>query len=269
MSLQRSLDVASIGLGESASDRDAVLSRIVELAAKNPLSAGLKPRRLLKQFVEREELSSTGLGRGIAVPHCSSDRLDEFVVGLLVLEEGVDFKSLDGEPTDVFLFIVGPRDARNQHIKLLSEVAKALSRPEVIDHIRSSKDPQAVRALLDAELDLAEEEASAEKVLFHVFVQNMDHFEDILNLLSAAIPGSISVIETRNAGAYLFSMPLFAAFWSEQAAREGRIITAVAEKTAANSLIRQITEITGDPDRQKGVMVTVQNLSYAAGSLDF
>ncbi|MFP4114710.1 MAG: PTS sugar transporter subunit IIA [Spirochaetota bacterium] len=269
MPIAKSLHENSIRLSLSAPSADAVLREIAELAVKNPFASDLTAEAVYRALAEREQLGSTGLGHGIAIPHCTLDGIGEFIVGLVTLDEPIDFRSIDGTPTDLFFFIVGPRGQRNNHIKLLSAISKVASQSAVAEGLRRVDDRVAARELLLANLAYDEELLSKERVLFQIFVQNLDYFEEILNLLSSVVPGSISVVETRNAGAYLFSMPLFAAFWTEKSAQDGRMILALAEKQTTNSLIRQIQEITGDPDAQTGVVVTVQDLTYAAGSLSF
>jgi PTS system nitrogen regulatory IIA component len=269
MALGQSLDKSSIALGESLSSADDVIHRIAELIVQNPLAASLGASKVERLLKEREALGSTGLGKGIAIPHCASDELTEFVVGVLTLERGVEFGSLDHKSADLFFFVMGPRESRNRHINLLSAISKFASHADLLAALRSERDPAAAYALLEQNVPYDNEAVGTEKVLFQIFAQNMDHFEEILNLLSSILPGTIAVLETRNAGAYLFRMPLFAAFWSDKAEQEGRVILAVADKPATNRIIRQIQEITGDPDTQSGVLVTVQNLSYAAGRLDF
>lgn len=269
MPLDRLLDENSVAVGESLRTADEVLQRVAALILRNPLASSVKAETVVGLLTEREALGSTGLGGGIAIPHCASDDVADFVVGVLTLQKPVEFRSIDGKPVDLFFFVMGPREARNRHIKLLSAISKFASRPEFLSRLRSDRDPAAAHQLLLDNLAFDDETVSTEKVLFQIFVQNLDRFEEVMNLLSSVVPGSISVLETRNAGAYLFRMPLFAAFWTEKTEQEGRIILAVADKRATNSLIRQIQNITGDPDQQTGVLVTVQNLSYAAGTLNF
>jgi hypothetical protein len=60
-----------------------------------------------------------------------------------------------------------------------------------------------------------------------------------------------------------------AAFWSEDSSREGRVILAVVDKQITNNILRQIREITGDPDGRTGILVAVHDLLYVAGSLTF
>lgn len=269
MAITESLVTDSIALQRSVKGAPDVLEQIAALACANPLCHGTKESDLVRALREREALGSTGLGRGIAIPHCAIDGLDDFIVGLLTTVSPVDFQSMDGAPVNLFFFIIGPTEQRNRHIKLLSAISKVLSQSEKLSQLRASANPEAVRELLVTWLRADEEPKGSEKVLFQIFLQDFEVFEDVLNLLSSVVPGSISVLETRNAGAYLFSLPLFAAFWTEKASQDGRIILAIAERGMTNNLIRQIQEITGDPQKRDGVVLTVQNLSYAAGSLSF
>jgi PTS system nitrogen regulatory IIA component len=267
--LKEILHPCSVAVRQPIRSAEEVLERVADLALCNPALSDLKRDPIVKLLREREAIGSTGLGHGIAIPHCSVKGTSTFVVGMLTLAEPIEFNSIDGQPADLFFFIIGPRDDRNHHIKLLSAISKAVSQAELAAALRAATDPAAAHELLIRNLSYEEDTVGSEKVLFQVFVQNLDHFEAILNLLSSEVSGSISVIETRNAGAYLFRMPLFAAFWSESRDHEGRVILAIAERRATNQLIRQIHEITGDPDVRSGVLVTVQDLTYAAGSLDF
>lgn len=269
MPISRSLSSESIELHAHLSDADAVLRRVAELASLNALTASIETEALYAALSDREGLGSTGLGRGIAIPHCAIDELEDFVVGVLVVDEPIDFGGVDGKPVDLFFFIVGPSEQRNRHIKLLSAISKVASQAGRTRQIRESDDPQRVRELLIGWLGADEEPEGTEKVLFQIFLQDLDVFENVLNLLSSVVPGSMSVLETRSAGAYLFSLPLFAEFWTEKASQDGRVILAIADRGMTNNLIRQIQEITGNPELQTGVVVTVQELSYAAGSLDF
>jgi hypothetical protein len=128
---------------------------------------------------------------------------------------------------------------------------------------------QEVRSLLIGAVADDTAPATTERVLFSIHVQDLDLFQDILQVLSSSVDGEISVIETRNAGAYLFRMPLFAAFWTEKSSQDGRIIHAVVDRKLTNSVIRQVQGITGDLSRQRGVLLTVQDLTYVAGAIAF
>ena len=77
------------------------------------------------------------------------------------------------------------------------------------------------------------------------------------------------MIETENANQYLYHMPLFAAFWSDRNNNFSRVLIAVLDTESVNSVLRRVRTITNDIDTNRGVMVTVHDLAFTLGSLDF
>lgn len=96
---------------------------------------------VLAALVSREEVLSTGIGLGIAVPHAISGSLTEphLVIGLS--EHGVDFKSIDGEPVNVFFVLLSPRESAGHHIRMLARIARLARHPEFVDALRTTRDP--------------------------------------------------------------------------------------------------------------------------------
>jgi PTS system nitrogen regulatory IIA component len=185
MTSETSLHGDSIALAAGVATADAVLRRLSELAKLNPLAAGLTERAIYRGLKDREKLGSTGLGHGVAIPHFATDDVDDFIVALLTTSAAVDFNGLDGKPSDVFVCIVGPRSQRDRHIKLLSALSKFLSAPGSLDNLRRETDPATIRSLLSPALDIEDEPSGRDRVLFQIFMQNLDHFEDVLNLFSS------------------------------------------------------------------------------------
>jgi len=248
--------------------KEEALEAVVALARKSPLLEGVDPASILAGLKEREELGSTGFGNGIAIPHCRLEGVEEFVVGLMVVHEGVPFEALDGEPVHVLACIVAPEGGANQHIKLLSAISQALRVPGAIDEIRAQ---QSNEALLEcflrhthADLDTTDRTS---KHLFHVFVQKEDLFRKLLEELAETELSSVVVVEAENTGAYLSHIPLFAGFWTDDDTGFCRLILAVVEKRLTNETLRRIEGITGDLDFCEGVLVSVQETYYTAGRL--
>jgi hypothetical protein len=115
-----------------------------------------------------------------------------------------------------------------------------------------------------AEIDTKKQTA---KVMFNVFIQDENIFRDILEKLAGIETSSLVVDNTENAGAYLAKVPLFADFWRDKPSRFSKVITIVIDKGLANETIRRIETITGNLNECSGVMVTIHDISYAAGSL--
>ncbi|MBD3314628.1 MAG: hypothetical protein GF344_02465 [Chitinivibrionales bacterium] len=104
--------------------------------------------------------------------------------------------------------------------------------------------------------------------MLHIFVQIRDKFEDLLQIFSEIDDCSASVVEAADVGYYLNALPLFAGFLSDERKGYNRLIIAVVTKGLANEVIRRITTTVGDVDATTGVMVTVQEMAYCAGSLN-
>ncbi len=270
MDLGESLTPERIQIGTSATDKFDVLHDIARLAKTSAALEEYAEEVIYEALDSRERIGSTGFGRRIAIPHCSFDEVDGFVVGVLIAPNGIDFDSLDGEKTKVFFFIIGPQPQRNKHIQILSTVSKLLESEELVERLIAADTADTVLKILAGRLSVLDVEKSpAQKSMFHVCVQREELFSDVLQLFASVNESSLAVIETRNASTYLHSLPLFSAFWSESGERPGRIIIAYVDKAMANDIIRRLHLIAGDIEEESGLMVAVQDLTYFAGSLDF
>ncbi len=247
-----------------------VIREISEIAKASNLLENYSVDDIYKAFMERENLGSTGFGDRIGIPHCRLKNMESFVVGAVIDKEGVDFESMDGSKTNVFFFMIGPDSERSQHIKILSEISKILKEEGAVDKLLDSKTSSELYSnIVSFVHDEIDENLEKEKVLFNVFIQKEEYFEDILEEFSSDVDGSISVVETKNAGDYLNKMPLFSAYWSDTNLTFSRIIIAVAEKSEVKDIISRVDSIVGGLDNDSGVMVVVQDLLYTLGKIDF
>ncbi len=80
----------------------------------------------LRAVLEREDKMSTGIENSIAIPHGKTDAVDELVACVAVKKEGIDFDSLDGEPSRIFIMTLSPRNRSGPHIQFLAEVSRLL-----------------------------------------------------------------------------------------------------------------------------------------------
>lgn len=269
MTISSAMVLESVELGSRAGNRDEALRRLAALLSNHPATKDLDSEAIFRGLTERERLGSTGLGHGFAVPHCQLAKLDGFALAFLGLEEPIEFGSADGKPVDTLIAIVGPSTQRDRHIQILSSIAKLIHQPSQRDKLGHLHTPSDVRNLFITSIGEIGTDDPQERSLFQIYVEDLELFDDLLNLLSAQSDGSISVMESQNAGAYLFRMPLFAAFWREETGRRRRIVSAVVDRRLANSLIRQIQELTGPLAERTDLLVTVTDLSFAAGSVRF
>jgi PTS system nitrogen regulatory IIA component len=180
----------------------------------------------------------------------------------------VDFEALDAEKVNLIIFIIAPEVKSNEHLKLLSAISQTLLIPGAVKEILAESTPEAVcESFLrhtHAEIDTKKQTT---KCFFNVFVQDENVFRDIIEKLTGIETSSLVVANTENVGAYLTRVPLFADFWRDKPRSFSKVIVAVVDKGLANETIRRIESVTGNLNECTGVMVTIQDIHYAAGSL--
>ncbi len=250
-------------------DKAAALSEVARAARRSPVLKDVSEAEILEGLKERESLGSTGFGNGIAIPHCRLESVPDFVVGLITVPSGVDFEALDRKKVELIVFIVAPEDRPNENIRLLSAVSQTLLIPGAVKEMLAEGTTEAVREsfLRHTRGDIDSKDRTS-KNLIHVFVQDENLFHDIVAVLAATESSSLVVIDAENTGRYLANMPLFAGFWRDKPGGFNRVIVAVVEKKLTNETIRRIESVTGNLDERTGVLVTAQDISYLAGSLN-
>ncbi|MEW5817045.1 MAG: PTS sugar transporter subunit IIA [Spirochaetota bacterium] len=271
MSLQSCLRSECIRTGSSVRNKEEVLKEIASMAKESAILSAYDEDDLYNALAERESLGSTGFGNGIAIPHCSLENISDFVIGLLTVPGGADFDSVDNEKTVIFFFIIGPKKKRSQHIHYLSVISKIVNNRKARELLLSTNDEAAIKNFV-LRLAQSEEEGISkqqEKCLFQVFIQKEKYFTDILQIFSSSVPGSIAVMEINSAGYYLNSLPLFAGLWHDDNREYNKVIQAVVDKTQSNDIIRRINMVVENIETEPGVLITVQELYYSCGSIEF
>ena len=129
-----------------ADDKDAVLRELVELVER--VEPGVPSEEVLRAVREREQVLSTGIGNGVAIPHGKSPGLDRLVLAAGVAREGIEFEALDGKPVQLFFLLVGPESAAGDHVKALSRIARLLQRDSFRTRLASAAHPEEFYALL-------------------------------------------------------------------------------------------------------------------------
>lgn len=100
----------------------------------------LSETQIFNNLIGRERLGSTGIGQGIAIPHCRLEGLDHVVGVLLTLEESVEFDAIDNQPVDLVFALVVPKEATSEHLELLSQLAEKFNERSFCDRLRQSED---------------------------------------------------------------------------------------------------------------------------------
>lgn len=147
-----------------ATDKEGVINEMVQSLVDNGVVTDFE---IFKAgIMNREAQTSTGLGDGIAMPHSKNEAVKEATVLFAKSNKGVDYASLDGQPTDLFFMIAAPEGANDTHLAALAELSKYLMKPGFADKLRQASTPEQVIAAFDAEEQVAaaEEAKKAEAV---------------------------------------------------------------------------------------------------------
>lgn len=101
---------------------------------------------LFGNLLARERLGSTGLGGGIAIPHCRLKQLDRVIGALITLEQSIDFEAVDDKPVDLLFTLVVPEQATQEHLNTLAALAELFSQPAFCERLRAADTPAALYA---------------------------------------------------------------------------------------------------------------------------
>lgn len=122
--------------------RDEAIQSMVEVFALT----GKIPDKgaLFNAIVDREEIVSTGIGMGVALPHAKLPEYDDFFIGIGILSKGVDWNSLDGAPVRIVFLIGGPDDKQTEYLQILSRLTVAIKDEEKRKKMLTLKSPEAI-----------------------------------------------------------------------------------------------------------------------------
>jgi len=123
-----------------ASTKDEILAELVEVVGANTNVQDLD--EVLRAVREREEVLSTGIGGGVAIPHGKTAGISDLALVAGVKPEGIDFEALDGKPVKLFFLLVGPESAAGQHVKALSRISRLLRRDSFRVRLMEAKTPE-------------------------------------------------------------------------------------------------------------------------------
>ncbi len=168
------LDVRSVSLDGTPKSKNEALDQIVALMAKSGKINNEEGYR--RQVYAREEESTTGIGEGIAIPHGKCDAVDKPGLAAMVVKDGVEFDSLDGEPVTLMFLIAAPNTEDNVHLDVLSKLSMMLMDEEFTSSLRNAKSAEEFLAVIDKAdeekksvderlADMGEAEAGQTKIL--------------------------------------------------------------------------------------------------------
>lgn len=125
------LDIAS-------KEKDGILTELVDLLVSSGDVKKADRNEIVKKLKEREVLGSTGIGKGVAIPHTKCPKLKKMTAAFGISKDGIDFKSLDGEPTYIFFLLIAPGEVPGPHLKVLARISRLLDDKFVRDRLRTA-----------------------------------------------------------------------------------------------------------------------------------
>jgi PTS system fructose-specific IIA component/PTS system nitrogen regulatory IIA component len=132
----------------AGSKEDAVKAMVASLREAGSFAAA-DEEGIVAAILKREELGSTGIGRGVAVPHTKHPSVDKLIAAIALLPKGVNFASLDGEPVYIMFLLVSPPDRPGDHLRGLENISRHLRNDNFCKFLRQATSSAAVWDLLD------------------------------------------------------------------------------------------------------------------------
>ncbi len=133
----------------TAEDKEGVIREMVQSLMDASQIDTDEQESIVKAILKREELGSTGIGRGVAVPHTKHPSVDHLVGTVAVSSEGVNFSSLDGEKVQLFFLLISPPDRPGDHLRALENISRQLRNDTFCKFLKQSGTAEDIQQLLD------------------------------------------------------------------------------------------------------------------------
>ncbi|NBC84642.1 MAG: PTS transporter subunit EIIA [Bacteroidetes bacterium] len=142
-----------IRIGLPGTSKADVINALVDVLAGHPAIDSIETVR--RAIFSREEMMSTGVGKGLGLPHAKTDAAQETIAAFATTESPVEFGAIDDEPVHLLLLLVGPEADKSHHIKILGRISRLVSRDDLRSDLRDAASADDVlRLLKDGEADL-------------------------------------------------------------------------------------------------------------------
>ncbi len=151
MNIYEMLNKDAISIDLEADAKESVLQELVGLLVSSGSVRKEDKADILKKVRERETLGSTGIGKGIAIPHAKCAKLKKMGAAFGISTAGLNFKSLDGEPTHIFFLLVTPGETPGPHLKALAKISRLLDDKFIRDKLRAASSAKEVLRIIKEE----------------------------------------------------------------------------------------------------------------------
>lgn len=149
MKISDLLDRSNVIPELTAEDKDQAINQLVDTLSSRLDEKTLQSVR--QAVIERENIMSTGVGKGLAIPHGKSRYLTDTYAAFGKLEEPVEYSAIDGEPVSILFLLVGPESQNSIHIKMLSRISRLLNSSAFREKLLAGKDAETIIELFKSE----------------------------------------------------------------------------------------------------------------------
>ena len=174
MTIRDLLAAESINLNGTPAGKTEALNQCIDLMAKSGKIADVEKYR--KGVFAREEEGTTGIGMGIAIPHCKSDAVTKAGLAAMVIKDGVDFESLDGTPAKIIFLIAAPNTEDNVHLQVLSKLSVMLMDEQFTNSLINAGSVDEFLNIIDSAEKAKDEKEAAKEAKEPVEVKKDDVF---------------------------------------------------------------------------------------------
>ena len=146
MELSQLLDLSNVAVGVNATDKSSLLDAVIDLIADRD---EVNDAELMRQAIlDRESAMSTGVGKGLGLPHAKTSAVDGILAALAIAKEPVDYASMDNEPVRIVFLLVGKEDAKSQHVRILSRISRMMNQKDERERVLAAKNPKELLTLI-------------------------------------------------------------------------------------------------------------------------
>ena len=150
-SLARYLDKDRIQLLDTISSKKMVFELLAEVLSDD--LDNVQANSVYTELIARERLGSTGLGEGVAIPHCRIDAIEEIRCAVLKLNEAVEFEAPDGQAVSIIFALLVPTEANDEHLQTLASLAEFLSKPKNREALRACETSEEILEIFSTSSD--------------------------------------------------------------------------------------------------------------------
>jgi len=256
-----------------ARNKKQALARIAEIACTSPLFKNETPERIAQLLAEREEVVSTGIGKGVAIPHARLDGIDDFIIFALIAPDGVEFDAVDGRRVTVIFVIFAPSGKVNEHLKVLANIANTLSRGNVKKELLKIRNEAVLYEVLIRSFsggNIASPSENQRKRLMILVLYYEEFLNDILEYLIEVNVDGATITKSEGMGAHISTIPLFASFlgFMRENQNISHTIMALIPQDNQEAIVQGIEAITGDLEKTRGAMIIIQDVAFLKGTMN-